>query len=485
MSEFLSLPAIVAQKAAQQPEKTAIIESGRSLSYGALWAAVRGVACRLAELGLQKGECVLVQGTNSPEFVAALYGTQLAGGIAVITARKPTPEALAALQTETSARLFLGEATVEAPCEALPYDSLLSLPDTGLSFAFPTERQPVDMIFTTGTTGKAKGVLHPASVAPAGAENLVLGADYRPDTVYLVYAPMNHVFGLRKVDAVLFAGGIIVFCDGMINLKKFFAAFSEHGANALHLLPSAARALFALSKDRLSQFADQIRFVESGAEPFPEPDRRRLAELLPNSRLYFGYGSSEADNMTKYCYTDYPSRAFCVGRPMKHAKLRFVRDGGADCAGTVDSPGLVVCGGPTVMLGYWNEPELTASVLRDGWLYTSDLGYLDDDGFLRLLGRVGDVINVGGIKVSCSELEELVLRCEGVKEAACVPMEDKMSGQAPKLYVVMEEGVPFSKEAIKAELARHIEHYKLPRQILQLDALPRAANGKVLKRELE
>lgn len=485
MNEFLSLPAIVAQKAQIQPDKTAVIESGRAVSYAQLWAAIRGVACFLAEKGLQKGECVLVQGINSPEFVAALYGTQLAGGIAVISPRKLSPETLAALQADTDARIFLGEEAVETALEKLSFADVLSLPDTGLAFDFPTERQPVDMIFTTGTTGKAKGVLHPASVAPAGAENLVLGADYKEDTVYLIYAPMNHVFGLRKVDAVLFAGGTIIFCDGMINIKKFFAAFSEHGANALHLLPSAARALFALTKDRLSQFAGQIRFVESGAEPFPETDRERLAALLPQSRLYFGYGSSEADNMTKYSYLDHPGLDRCVGRPMKHAKLRFVDENRNDVAATAETPGFVACGGPTVMLGYWREPELTASVLADGWLYTSDLGYLDENGFLRLLGRAGDVINVGGIKVSCSELEDLALRCPGVKEAACIPMEDKMSGQAPKLFVVMEEGAEFSKEAIKAEIARHVEHYKLPRQIVQHPGLPRAANGKVLKRELE
>lgn len=485
MNDFLSMPAILAQKAARQPDKTAVIENGRSVSYARLWAAVRGVACTLADQGLQSGECVLVQGTNTPEFVAALYGVQLSGGIAVITARKPSAEALAQLRADTDARFFLGDAIGETDCQSIAFASVLDLADDGRDFAFPAERQAVDMIFTTGTTGKAKGVLHPASVAAAGAENLVLAAEYAPDTIYLIYAPMNHVFGLRKVDAVLFAGGTIVFCDGMINIKKFFAAFEEHGANALHLLPSAARALFALTKDRLGRYAEQIRFVESGAEPFPEADKERVARLLPHSRLYFGYGSSEADNMTKYSYLDHPGLAGCVGAPMKHSLLRFVNEAGENHAPTADDPGFVVCGGPTVMLGYWREPELTASVLKDGWLYTSDLGYLDEHGFLRLLGRAGDVINVGGIKVACSELEDLALRIEGVKEAACIPMEDKMSGHAPKLFVVMEEGAEFSKEAIKAFMARHLEHYKLPRQIVPIDALPRAANGKVLKRELE
>lgn len=483
--DFLSMPARLFGWAQRQPDKPAAIESGRSVSYAALRTAVRAVACTLEDRGLPKGGCVLVQGTNTPEFIAALYGVQLAGGIAVITARKPSPESLAALQADTDARFFLGDAVEECPCEALPFSDLFSLQDDGRDFPFPTEHQPVDMIFTTGTTGKAKGVLHPASVAAAGAENLVLGAGYTPDTVYLLYAPMNHVFGLRKVDAVLFAGGTIVFCDGMINIKKFFAAFTDHGVNALHLLPSAARALFALTKDRLGQFADRILFVESGAEPFPEADRERLMGLLPHSRLYFGYGSSEADNMTKYSYADHPGLDRCVGRPMKHALIRFVDEAGQNHPATADDPGYVVCGGPTVMLGYWREPELTASVLKDGWLYTSDLGYLDENGFLRLVGRAGDVINVGGIKVSCSELEDLALRIPGVKEAACIPVEDKMSGQAPKLFLVMEEDADFSKEAVKAFLARHLEHYKLPRQIVQLSALPRAANGKVLKRELE
>lgn len=485
MNDFLSIPARIFRHAQAHPDKPAIVYKDRCITYAQLVSAARALCAALKEAGLQKGECVLVQGCSEAAFAAAVYGTELAGGIAVITARRPTPESLAELTEKTDARFFLGESGTETGLIRYDFEALFTLPDPGGPVDFPTVDQPANMIFTTGTTGKSKGVLHSAGVAAACAENLVQGAGYEADTVYLIYAPMNHAFGLRKMDSVMFVGGTIVFCDGMKNIRDIFEALENKGVNALHLLPSAARTLFALTRDRLGRFAGQIRFVESGAEPFPEADRERLMRLLPNSRLYFGYGSSEADDITKYCYSEAPGLSGCVGKVNHLSRLRFVDETGADTVPTAENPGLVVCGGPTVMLGYWREPELTASVLKDGWIYTSDLGYLDEEGRLRLMGRKGDVINVGGIKVACSELEEHAMAIEGVAEAACIAVEDKMSGQAPKLFVVMEPGVPFSKDFIKTQLSRRLEHYKLPRQILCLDSLPRAANGKVLKRELE
>ena len=159
-------------------------------------------------------------------------------------------------------------------------------------------------------------------------------------------------------------------------------------------------------------------------------------------------------------------------------------DNGKVITATKDKPGCLFFEGPMTMAGYWKEPELTQKVLQDGKIFTNDIGYRGEDGYIYLLGRKDEVINSGGNKIAPVEVEETMLRCEKIEDCACIPVWDPVAGQIPKLYVVMKSGEELCQEELIRFLSERLEFFKIPKKIEQLDKLPRAYNGKLLRKEL-
>ena len=191
-----------------------------------------------------------------------------------------------------------------------------------------------------------------------------------------------------------------------------------------------------------------------------------LCRLLPHSRLYNTYASTETGIIATYNFNDGRCMAGCLGRPMRHAQF------------VITSEGRIVCTGPTLMSGYAGDPERTASVLRDGKLYTSDLGEIDGEGMLHLSGREDDIINVGGYKVSPLEVEDAALSSPLVADCLCIPAPHPVTGQALKLLVVSTAGTAFSKRTLALFLSKCLERYKVPLLYEEVPAIRRTFNGK-------
>lgn len=472
---MVSLCEKIYENSITKPAALAAVDETRQADYAQLWSEISGVAGYLQSLGLKKGDCVLVQATNTVSFVSAYYGIQYAGCIAVLIDKQVPADNVKSILEATGAKWIISAKVVDAPCENIDMAALTdwAAPYAGTVIDFPEADQPADLIFTTGTTGKAKGVLTAHHSLFLVAKNQVLTSLAEPDTVYMVYGPLNHVYSLRKVDAAVYAGFTLVLFDGMVRIKAFFNTIEKHGVTAMHLLPSAARMLLTLSKDRLGDYKDQIKYIDSGSLAYPDSDREKIMSLLPNTRLYYAYGASEVYCIGKYCFSQYPGRTSCVGWPMPDTRVFLVDDDRNEITGcTRENPGLIAYESKFHMIGYWNEPELTDSVLVGDTIYTNDLGFIDEDGLIYVIGRRGDVINVGGIKVSALELENLAVKYAGVAYAACIPVEDKLHGQVPRLFIEMEEGVEYNAADFKAFLAASMENYKLPRVITVLDKMP-------------
>lgn len=471
-----SLTEVIYNHALARPNTLAATDEVMDLTYGRLWAAISGFAGYLKSLGLKKGDCVLVQATNTCNFVAAYYGIQYAGCIAVLIDKQVPVDNVAEILAATEATYLVSSKAVELPgCQIIGMEALFQLaePYAGTELPFPAGDDPADLIFTTGTTGKAKGVLTGHNSLYLVAKNQVITSLAEPDTRYMVYGPLNHVYSLRKVDAAMYGGFTLVLFDGMVRIKKFFQTIEDKNVTAMHLLPSAARMLLTLSKDRLGQYKNQIKYIDSGSLAYPDADREKIMSLLPNTRLFYAYGASEVYCIGKYDFAKYPGRTSCVGWPMPDARCFIVDDDRHEITtATRDDPGLIAYESGFHMIGYWKEPELTSSVLVGDTVYTNDLGFIDEDGLIYVLGRRGDVINVGGIKVSTQELESLAVKYPGIAYAACIPMEDKLHGQVPRLFIELEEGVEYNAADFKAFLAASMENYKLPRNITVLDKMP-------------
>lgn len=421
--------------AARYPDKTAVIAGGECLTYASLWRDVQARAARLASEGLRPGGVHLMRASQDASFLVDYFAIHLAGAVAV-----PLERDIPAGRFREIESLLAGE----------------DIPDG-----------TADILFTTGTTGQSKGVMLSHKAILADAENLVEAQGFSPGLTFIISGPLNHIGSLSKVWPVILTGGTLNILDGLKELNAFFAILETPGLYATFLVPAALRLLMSLAGDRLAVCAPRIDFIETGAAPLAQADMERLCKMLPHTHLFNTYASTETGIVCTHDYNAGLCQAGCLGRPMKHSHVFITPEG------------TVACRGETLMTGYVGHPELTASVLRGGTLYTNDRGRLDADGRLHLLGRTDDVINVGGFKVSPAEVEEAALSLSGVRDCVCVGVPHPVTGQQLKLLVVLYEGIPLDKKNLARQLHDRLEAYKVPLLYEQVEAVRRTYNGKI------
>ena len=325
-----------------------------------------------------------------------------------------------------------------------------------------------DILYTTGTTGKSKGVMISHRTIIADAENLIEGQGFSHNLLFIISGPLNHIGSLSKIFPVTMQGATLYILEGMKDLEKFFEALDYPAEKvATFFVPATIRMLLMFSGERLSQYAGKIDFIESGAAPLAHSDMLRLCEVLPKTRLYNTYASTETGIISTYNFNDGECIPGCLGRPMSHSKV------------TITDEGKISCQGDTLMSGYVNDPELTATILKDNTIYTSDIAELDERGRIRLKGRESDVINVGGFKVSPSEVEDAAMSYHGVKDCICVGTPHPITGMALKLIVVLEEGLALDRQSLARHLKERLEIYKVPLLYRQESEIKRTYNGKL------
>lgn len=246
---------------------------------------------------------------------------------------------------------------------------------------------------------------------------MIFGCGYKDNTTMVVPGPLNHANAIRKLYTTFVNGSAVYLLKGVGNTEAFFFALgSAEGSIACCLPPAAIRKIFQLSKDRIGEYHDGIDFIESASAPLPRADKDRLCELLPKTRLYVCYGSSEASSVCMLDYNRLRGMDNCVGKAVANSRVILVDDEHNEIRSSKDNVGLIACMGDGNMDGYVNDPALTSEVLQDGIVYTNDLGYMDDEGFVYVIGRKGDVINVGGLKVAPVEVESAVLAYDGIAD---------------------------------------------------------------------
>ncbi len=470
--------------------KTAIIADDAVLTYSELRQKIIAFSKYLQGKGVQKGDCVLIQTSHTASFIISYLAVHIAGAIFVPIDKAASNDYMNHILCMTDAKFliaFKNDKAFDINCEVIRYDGSVTHESEPFCAAveLPEKDQSADLVFTTGTTGESKGVELQHGAVIAGIENFTVGYWPENDMRYLVYGPLNHTFTLRRMYALLYTGNTIVLLEGLLNIKKFFDLIEMYTINATHMNPSAVRMILSLTKDKLSDYAQQFWLIETGTAPYPETDKEKLHSLLPKTTLSFGYGCSESDAVARYNYSEYMGRSGCVGRPTINSQISIVNENREVIQSSRDNYGLISCKGPMIMKGYWREPVLTAQVMQDGVIYTNDIGYFDEDGFLYVLGRANDVINVGGIKVAAKEIEDQALMIPGIVECACIAVDDVMSSQVPKLFVVMDSEYTFSPISITEHLSKSLETYKLPKHIVKIEELPKTYNGKIQKNLLK
>lgn len=320
---------------------------------------------------------------------------------------------------------------------------------------------------TTGTTGKAKTVVISQRAVMANTSNLIQAHGYTEGLLFIIAGDMTHLGCWSKIFPVLTTGGtLLILKDGMKDIEAFYQAMETQPYQrvATFLVPANIRILLQFSAGRLARYADRIDFIETGAAPMPHADMLQLCHLLPHSRLYNTYASTETGIVATYNYNDGRCLAGCLGHPLPHSKIHITSDG------------RIACGGDTLMSGY--EPDPVPP--HGGTFVTNDNGFIDAEGMLHILGRQDDIINVGGYKVAPSEVEEAALSMPSVKDCICIPRQHPILGQATALLVVTSEGYSLDKKAIARHIAACLkDQYKVPLTYQEVDHIERTANGKL------
>ena len=463
------------------PNKTAIIASDCIVDYFKLWKLISGAAILLKRHGVNKGDRVIVEASHTVEFLTCCYGIHLIGAIHVPVEKGAPLDRIQDISKDINPKLILNG---EHPLSLLS-TSIDELIENTIDFIeFPEEQSLQEILYTTGTTGKSKGVMitHYAQMNMCESQNAIL--NYDSNNVWLIPTPMNHAAGLRKTHMSMVKGSTVLLMDGFKNLKLFFENINKYNVTSLYLPPSAVHYVLMLASKELAKLDSQLDFLYSSSSALPGGDKEKLIKLLPHVRKFDAYGGSEVGAV---CYIDYNSvhkEIGCVGKANPGVDIFIVDEEYKPIHATKNNPGIIAIRSNTVTAGYWNEPELTAQTIQNGIIYMTDLGYIDDEGFLYLVGRRDDVINIGGFKVAPTEVEDIALRFNKITDCACVPYDDKVYGRVLKMFVVMKKGEIFDVEEIVSYLESKLEAYKLPKYVECISEIPKTYNGKIDRKKL-
>lgn len=468
------------------PDKLAAALKDQQITYGVLCERISAAAQVLSEnYGIQSGDLVMVSAVSKPDFLIAMLAIQYLGAVSVPTDKSVKPANLRELCEFIQPKLVLTDAKLES--ENVQKFSLKELCKRSesvkgtITYALPKANALGEILFTTGSTGKPKGVMLTYEILYANTWNTYQNIGIKAEDRLLLPLPLNHSFGLRVLRAALYAGASIILQNGFTFAKDLEVNIEKYQCTSLASVPASMEMLYRQMGDRFSDVLKHLRYIEVGAGALPIDMKQRLLIMFPEMELYNTWGSTETGGAVFLKYSQYPDKLDTIGRPAEGIDFKTVDlEGNPIGAYDINTAGRMALRGPMQMAGYYKQPELTAETLVEGWLYTNDMVYQDDDGFIHMLGRADDIINVGGEKVSPVEVENAAQEFPGIRECACIGVEDPdgMFGWVPVLYVV-PEGAAFKEDGLTKFLAERLERCKLPKHYIPIHALPRNRMQKI------
>lgn len=336
------------------------------------------------------------------------------------------------------------------------------------------------LLYTSGTSGKPKGVMLTAGNLRANIEQVVDRARFSRADTMLGVLPQFHSFGLTVLTLLPLAVGCKVVYTARFVPRRIVALARQHRPTVLVAIPSMYGAL-RLVKEASAEDLASLRFVVSGGEPLPQAVSDGFHERF-GLRISEGYGLTETAPATNWCLPGEWRRG-SVGRALIGIDERIVAPDGRDLPQGED--GEIRITGPNVMSGYWNLPDESRAAFDErGYFRTGDMGRFDHDGHLFITGRIKEMLIIGGENVFPREIEEVLDRHEIVKASAVIGVHDESRGELPVAFVELKEGCVFDERALRSWCRDHLAQFKVPREIRLCEALPRNPTGKILRRAL-
>jgi fatty-acyl-CoA synthase len=508
-----------ARRARKTPGAPAIRYAGRTLSYAALDDRVRRLARALRGLGTGPGSRVAYLGPNHPAFLEAMFATWSAGAVFVpLNMRLAGPE-LADQLADCGAALLVyapeqaavvaglrGEAghgaasggtdgpgaddrgpglrhlvalTRPAPGDH-DYESLLAGPPPGPADVPVSLDDPCLIMYTSGTTGRAKGATLTHGNITWNAVNAVVDADFRADEVALAVAPLFHTAALNMLCLPTMLKGGLVLIEPAFDPARVLELIARHRVTSMFGVPAIYDAM-AAAPGWADTDTSSLRMLLCGGAPVPDATIRRYTSR--GLTFIQGYGMTETSPGALLLDAEHAlAKAGSAGVPHFFTDVRVVAPDGAQAR--PGERGEIIVAGPNVMRGYWGQPGASAAVLADGWLRSGDVGTVDEDGYVSVVDRIKDVIISGGENIYPAEVENALLSHPAVADCGVIGTPDGRWGEVGRAVVVLRAGQSASEADILRFLDGRLARYKIPKSVRFAAGLPRTATGKILKKQL-
>jgi len=498
-----SLSDLLRESAETYAQVPAILTDAGVIDHRRFHRLAGDIAAGLAARGIEPGDRVALYAPNGAEFAIVYAGILLAGATVVpINLLINRPEILHILNDSGARGLVFHEALAEKVRDlagqagmlrwaarivpaADPRVALGELADAPAgvppSPTIEAREHLAAILYTSGTTGFPKGAMLTHANLVANVRSVRHAMKWRPglDRV-LVVLPMFHAFAATVGMLTPLASGCALIPMARFEPEAVAEAIARHRASIFLGVPSMYAVLLRLREERISQLRS-LRFGIVGGAAMPVQTLNQF-EARFGIRLYEGDGPTECSPVTCVNPIDGLAKPGTVGLPVPEVEMRIVDDAGRTLPdGEV---GEIAVRGPNVMKGYWNQPEATAEVFRDGWLLTGDLGMRDADGYFSIVDRKKDLIIVNGMNVYPRMVEEVLYRYPGLREAAVVGEPHALHGEVPVAYVALDPSGAGSEKALREHCRAWLGRHQVPRRFVVLDELPKNAAGKIMKREL-
>jgi acyl-CoA synthetase (AMP-forming)/AMP-acid ligase II len=493
------------------PAQEAFVHAEARLNYKQLESQSNRLANWLIDRNINKGQRVALLLRNSAAYVIAYYASLKIGCIVVplnygldaneigqmmndcrpsvlITENNFQKTIICSLQSLTEKPRFL----------ILAGDSFKLAQSTGIS-AFKlsriigscslrrpqisiTEKDPSSIIYTSGSTGHPKGVVLSHKNIVSNTRSILSYLKLSRHDRCMVILPFYYVYGKSLLNTHIAVGGTVVVDNRFVFPNAVLKTMIKEKVTGFSGVPSTFTILLNRSSLARLSFPD-LRYITSAGGHLPSNVKKRLIEMFPDKKIFIMYGATEASaRLTYLSPSDLADHIQSIGKPIPGVEMKVVNEVGEESQ--FGEEGELIARGPNIMLGYWNFPEETRKVLKDGWYYTGDLGKMDADGFIYVTGRKRDMIKVGLYKVSAIEIEEVLYSYPGLIESAVFGVPDESQGEMIVAAVVPADNVTVEVEDIRKYCKQRLPKYKIPHDFILYKDLPKNKAGKVMKQTL-
>ncbi|KAK7265279.1 hypothetical protein RJT34_32897 [Clitoria ternatea] len=486
--------------------------TGETLTYADVDLTARKIAAGLHKIGIRQGDVIMLLLRNSPQFALAFLGASHRG--AVITTANPfyTPAELAKQATATKTRLIITQSAYVSKIKSFAENEDVmimcidsdSSEDNGvlhfsaLSNADETEApavkiSPDDVValpFSSGTSGLPKGVMLTHRNLVTTVAQLVDGENPHQYThsedVLLCVLPMFHIYALNSILLCGIRSGATVLIVEKFEITTLLELIQKYKVTVASFVPPIVLALVKNGEAHRYDLSS-IRAVITGAAPMGMELQEAVKSRLPHATLGQGYGMTEAGPLCislAFAKEPFKTKSGACGTVVRNAELKIV-DPETGASLPRNQPGEICIRGTKVMKGYLNDPEATEkTITKEGWLHTGDIGFIDDDDELFIVDRLKELIKYKGYQVAPAELEALLIAHPNISEAAVVGMKDESAGEVPVAFVVRSNGSKITEDEIKQYISQQVVFYKRISRVFFTDSIPKAASGKILRKEL-